>query len=189
MPALDVQFANSSVIMVGGNPINSFSDGSLEANVTSVLYEDTLTDLLTSHPWRFCTDKFGPLSKDVASPKNEFEYSYTLPAGQLKLWAVQPTYIEYEIFKDKKLYTDWDEEIYVESTIRPDESQFPPYFRRLFQLTLASVIAEPITENTSKAERYEKMAEKYKKDAKRLDSTQRRQVLSSRGNPLINVRG
>jgi len=167
--ATDIEICSNALIMVGHGPIASFTDGGAGANTATALYATTYESVLSQHRWRFASAKMA-LSKLTATPQNEWSNAFQLPANYITTTKVYPV-TDYEIFEDK-LYSNADS-IDIDYIFKPDESKLPSYFQRLLEFNLASIFAIPVTDNSTKAEEYRKMAEDQLKRARFTDSQAR----------------
>ena len=57
MATSKVDICARALVMIGAQPISSFTDGSTEALVASNVYEDILQASLTRHRWKFATNQ------------------------------------------------------------------------------------------------------------------------------------
>ena len=53
----DIDIASRGLILIGANPITSFSADSTEALVADNIYEDTVRTALCTTRWRFATNQ------------------------------------------------------------------------------------------------------------------------------------
>ena len=74
----DVALCARALIKIGANPISSFSDGSVEAEVANALYETTVNGLLSSYQWSFAT-KQSALTLLETNPEADYSHAYALP--------------------------------------------------------------------------------------------------------------
>ena len=188
----DISIVSSASILVGGNAIVSFEDGSVEAEVAATLYEDTRDDLLSSEPWTFNKKISTMLSQLVAVPNDRWDFAYQLPSDFINFIALNREVGDFEIYEDK-LLANYDGEVYIEYQFSVTEEQFPSYFTNFLKITLASLFAIPITDDPGKLNSYVKLADAQGKAARRIDSKQKinRRIggRKSQGNPFTNVRG
>ena len=66
MAVTKVDIASRALIMIGANPISSFTDGSTESLVTNNIYEEIVESTLTRHKWRFATGQRPVFRRPVA---------------------------------------------------------------------------------------------------------------------------
>jgi hypothetical protein len=187
MSATDVSICNSAIILLGCEEMVAFDDGTAEAKVASQLYQDACEALICETEWTFATGQ-AKLDRLSDTPEVNYEYAYQLPSNLLTVSAVTPDYIDYDLFENNHLYTDFLGDVYVDYKFRPDESKFPAYFRQYLVLHLASLFAIPLTEDASKANQYASMADREGKKARLADARQRKNRGLKRF-PLTSVRG
>ena len=68
----------TALLLLGAEPITSFSDGTPAAQACSTIYEDTKRTTLGMYRWSFTIAK-KELARDTASPNSEWTYQYLLP--------------------------------------------------------------------------------------------------------------
>lgn len=183
----DVQICSNALLLLGANPINSFTDGTVEAEISSSFYEGVLKSVLTERRWSFAIGQ-QQLSQLVSTPVEGYEKAYQLPSSLLKLVKVYPEWIRYELFENNLLYTDYDGEIVIEFMFKPSESSFPGYFIEYLETRLALKFCIPITEDAKKFEIISDLVDKSGRMARTADSQQRKGVGIKRF-PMVDVRG
>ena len=183
----DIDIASNALLMIGENPIASFTEDTVAALIAANLYHSTFESLLTLHPWRFASTK-ATLSRLTATPTNQWKYAFQLPADFLVAQHVDQGNHNYQIYADK-LYSD-NETMILDYTYKPDESFLPAYFTQLLELRLAAVFAIPITESATKGEYYAGLADKQLQRAKTIDSQSTPSIGPNalEGSRLINSR-
>lgn len=167
MASTDVEICNASLLMVGADEINSFSDATTEAKLCNAIYLDTKHSYLQSYPWRFSlrqSDLQGALSTD---PVFEWERQYQLPIDLLRLIRMENS-ANYEVF-GKRLYTD---ETTAKIIYQADvsEANLPAYFIRAFQYKLCVIFAASLAEDLQKVSVFEDLANKENIRARNIDS-------------------
>lgn len=180
-----IDMASNALILIGDNPINSFSDPGAGAQAASNLYPETYRMVLASHPWTFAL-KEQKLPRLTAEPDDltHFQYAYQLPADMIRLWAVFPQ-SEYTIVGDL-LYSN-ENELLARYVYQVDEPELPPHVTKAIEYKLASEFAELITESQSKAEFYERKFQLQSAMARTIDSQQKPQVPII-DSPFVDVR-
>ena len=78
----DVSICNKALLLLGANTITSFSDGSTQATACSTLYPDVKRTTMGMYPWSFTIAK-ATLTRQTATPNNEWTYQFTLPNDML----------------------------------------------------------------------------------------------------------
>lgn len=153
----DVDLCSQSLGLLRADSISSLDDGSNEADICSLFYDDFANDVLTRYPWSFCTKKILLVQEDD-DPVNEYQYSHIVPGGALRIWALFPDsgvgsapVKDYEIQADdegnRRIYSNYST-LYAEYTWRTDESKWPGYFVQFFIHAFAALIAKPVTDQT-----------------------------------------
>ena len=130
MAALDVQFCSRALILVAANSIQSFEDGSAEAEVAASNYSSIRNNLITEHPWSFTKKKSPTLNQLVDTPNSEFDFAYQLPSDFFNLLAVYPNTLTYDIFQSNRLLTSLDGDISIDyqfstTTIKRPGDKYP----------------------------------------------------------------
>lgn len=154
---------SDALIMLGANPLSSFSEGTDEAQVADRLYDDIRDTLLMSYQYSWTLKKV-QLARSVDAPQNEWKYIYPLPGDILgNPMAVFETSAvgamtrrDFEIYS-AGLYTNL-ETVWIDYQFRPEPSAFPPYFVNLLKHALAAAFAEPITDQITKGDYYHRLA-------------------------------
>lgn len=157
--ATKVGNANVALRLCGVKTIASFTADSTEAQVIRDFYEETLDFALSLTSWTFAKAASGQLAKLAGGDTDDgYERYQRPPAARI----VKRVYTSYDT--EIPFRTDGDEIVtlidvdstsgvhidYIEVT---DEGLWTGAFTRAFQLLLASDVCEPLTENSSKAER------------------------------------
>ena len=162
-----------ALLKIGAETIQSFDDGTLEAEVARNLYPSTRDALLSAHPWNFATAQ-ARLPKLVATPAADYANAFQLPADFLRALSAgsggRGRGLDYRIF-ERRLLTDGDEAM-LTYVFRPDESGFPPFFDQALIARLAAEFAMPLTESTTQAEALAGVAELEFRRARLIDAQQ-----------------
>lgn len=176
MENIAVSLCSNALLLLGAGSITSFDEGTEKATVCGQLYPGIVESLITSYPWRFSLKKV-QLARETATPVNEYQYQYAIPAESLVIRACFNSgapgavpFREYEIFENKicaNITALW-----AQYQFRADEARFPPYFRQALQFALAAVFAKPITEETEIAELWNGVAAGFAAVARRTDAQQ-----------------
>lgn len=82
-----ISVCNTALAQLGGNLINSFTEGTTEATLCNTFWEQTRLTLLTQHPWNFAIERV-ELARNVGSPIFGYQYSFTLPTNCLRVLEV-----------------------------------------------------------------------------------------------------
>lgn len=151
-----ISICSDALIMLGAKAISSFNDGTDESNVCDRLYPDIRDSALSMYPWSFATKKI-QLAQLITAPGSVWKYAYQLPGDKLANPAAvyetaaigSPTRKDWEIQGDQ-LLTNMSS-VFIDYKATVPESQMPKYFVQLLKYLVAWHIAEPITEQNSKA--------------------------------------
>ncbi len=159
---------------MGGSPIASFEDGTVEADVCDAMYEDVARAALTNTRWRFATNQ-STLTRLASAPTGRFDAAYQLPATMLMLNAITVADfpIEYDIYGDKAYCNAVDTDTVIADYIfRANEANWPPYFTIAVEFSMAAVLAISVARDASLGGLMEQKANLYMMQARRLDSQQ-----------------
>ena len=158
-----LSICSDALIMLGANPLSSFTVGTDDAQVADRLYDDVRDTLLMQYAYSWSIKKV-KLAQLVQTPINEWKYIYQLPGNLLgnpkavfNVGAVGATpQRDFEIYGDG-LNTNY-ENVWVDYQYRPEPFEFPPYFVRLLKTALAAEFAEPVTDQITKADYFHSRA-------------------------------
>jgi hypothetical protein len=173
MALSSIELCSSALMKIGANGIGSFEDGTAEARIARSLYPLIRDALLSAHPWSFATAT-ARLARLADEPVADFGHAYALPNGFLKALGAGPDGrgrgLIYQI-AGGRLLTD-AEDVTLTYLFRPGEGAFPPFFSAALVTRLAAEFCIPLTENSSRAERFHHLAENELKLARLIDSQQ-----------------
>ena len=160
----DIKICSDALLMLGANPISSFTEGTDESNICDRLYPDIKIKTLASYPWSFSFKKV-QLARLVTTPATEYKYEYQLPSDMIgtpnALYDTDkvgsPRRREYRLLGDKIL-TDY-EAVYIDYQYNTPEYALPNYFVQLLKYQLAWHLAMPITDQADKSQYWKVVAE------------------------------
>jgi hypothetical protein len=102
-----IDIAQQAMVLVGLQPLTSFSDKTDEALSANLLYEPVVEDCLSSHPWNFSTGQ-KILNRLADTPIDIWDAAYQLPTDVKPLIIQTITNddvtIQYDRYEDK-IYT------------------------------------------------------------------------------------
>lgn len=179
-----IDICSRALVLIGAEPITSFSDGTTESLVSSNMYEDVARTNLTSTRWRFATNQ-AVLNRLSAAPTGRYDAAYQLPSGYLYIHAitVNDLQIEYDLYGDKA-YCDANvsDSLIADYTFRADEQNWPSYFCLTVEYAMASVFATAIARDTALADQMNIQYERMLAKARSIDSQQQstRKLTTSR---------
>lgn len=182
MTVSSITISSNALILLGAEPIASFTDGSTGATIASNLYESSYQSMLTTHRWRFATKK-AQLARLSAPPLNGYSYAFQIPSDCL--YVITPTTNDYEIY-GSLIYCN-DTAIKLDYIYRVSEDKLPAYYVKMLEFFLAAQFAIPLAGSIDKGNYYSKLFVDQQRKAKFADSTQRPQD-SFIDSPYVNVR-
>ena len=180
----DIDIASRALVLIGAEPITSFTAQSTEATVANAIYEDMLRTTLCSSRWRFATNQ-AELNLLTATPTGRYDRAHQLPSDLLMLHAVtvNDAVIEYNVYGDK-VFSDSasSDSLIADYTFRALEQDFPSYFTVALQFSLAAAFALGIARDEQLSSVLEAKGGQLLQQAKTLDSQQQttRKLLTSR---------
>ena len=154
----DVSICSDALILLGAEPITSFTDGSDSAQACSRLYPDLRDSIISAYVWSWSLKK-SQISRLSTAPINEWLYAYQLPGDMLSgVLAVfesngsteRSRRYGWEIYGEQ-LFTNM-KTVYIDYQQSVVESKMPPYFVQLLKLAVAAELAIVITDQASKAD-------------------------------------
>tara|TARA_Y100000114_G_scaffold40816_1_gene36354 strand:+ start:117 stop:725 length:609 start_codon:yes stop_codon:yes gene_type:complete len=177
MAVTKIDIASRALIMIGSNPISSFTDDTTEALVTNNIYEEIIESTLCRARWRFATEQ-QQLSLLANAPTGRYEYAYQIPASPQCLQIISITEndinIQYARYGDK-IFVDGhgsQSKLIMDYIFRQDESEFPPYFRLAVEYKLASVFAGAIARDSAMVREFDNLAERQILIARNTESAE-----------------
>jgi len=159
---------------MGGEPISSFEDGTVEADVADAMYEDVARAALTNTRWRFATNQ-AVMNLLATAPTGRFDAAYQLPANCLMVSAVtvNDAQIDYDTYGSKVFCNAAStDEVIVDYIYRADEADWPPYFTIAVEYAMAAVFAISVARDASLSQLMEQKSANQMMQARRLDSQQ-----------------
>ncbi|WP_417783546.1 hypothetical protein [Terasakiella pusilla] len=188
MSLTKIGLCSRALLKIGAHTISSFDEGTAEAEVSNNLFDGVCDALLSSYPWSFATAQMR-LPRLMAQPIADFSYAYQLPGDFLRALSAGTGNVgrgvRYRI-QEKRLHTDLDE-LVLSYIYRADPSDYPAYFSQCLISHLAAEFCVPLTESASRAEAFQRVAEKELQRARTIDAQQQTpQAIDLDG--LINVR-
>lgn len=184
-----IELISNALILIGDAPISSLSDPGAGAIAAANLYDSTYRNMLSIHRWRFAV-KTARLSRLVAEPDTGFQYQFQLPTDHLYLIRVKSgvnrgSTRDFEIYEDK-LHTNRSD-VYIDYIYLVAEDKLPAWFAKAMEFHLASLLAIPVTGNSTRADYYRAQYEMQLKRAKHADASERPNV-EIEDKPFIDVR-
>jgi len=175
MAVTKVDIAARALIMIGAQPISSFTDDSTEGLVTNNIYEEIVEASLTRTRWRFASGQ-KQLSLLTASPAGRFEYAYQIPTNpqvlEISTVTCNDVILPYSRYEDMIYLNGYGSSstVIMDYIFRQDESQFPPYFRLALIYKLASIYAGAVARDAGMIKQFDDLAERQFMIAKNIAS-------------------
>ncbi len=173
MALSDIALSSRALIKLGAAPISSFNDGTAQSEIAGALFAPVRDTLLSSYNWSFATGQI-ELTQLSESPIADFNYSYALPNDFIKAISAgsngKGRGTNYRIARGA-LHSNADN-IMLTYIFRPAEEEFPAYFDSALISKLSAEFCIPITESTSRAEAFYRMAEQEFAKARQIDAQQ-----------------
>jgi hypothetical protein len=169
-----IKVCSRASVLIGGDEIQSFTDGTLESSVADSVYEDIVRAALTNTRWRFATNQ-QQLNRLEAAPTGRWEAAYQLPSETLLVHAltVNDVPIKYDIYGDKAYTNSSSTDVVIaDFTYRADEQNWPSFFTLAVQHMLAGTFAISIARDSTLSQLMDQKAQLFMAQARRADSQQ-----------------
>lgn len=161
----DVSICSQALLLLGANQITSFADGTAPSSVCSVLYPRVKSQTMGMYPWSFSLAKT-TLARLSSTPTNVYLYEYQMPSDMFlgvprAVYASTstgnlPKITEYEIQGDKILTNETT--VVVDYQKLVTEADMPSYFVQMLVYQMAWHLAEPVTDQITKADYWKTVA-------------------------------
>lgn len=140
MALTKVQIISNALLQLGHAPVISLTEGDPLVNAAETAFDMKLPSVLSSGNWRFAT-QIQQLSLSSETAPYPWTSVYLLPAGFLKMLRIYPNIYLWDIYKDEKIYTQFDNELFMEYVFQPDVSHLPAHFVDYFVYEIAAYLA------------------------------------------------
>jgi len=173
-----IKICSRASVLIGGNDIQSFVDGTAESQVADAVYEDIARTALTNTRWRFASDQ-AVLNRLEEAPTGRFDAAYQLPSNSIMVHAitVNDVVIKYNTYGSKIFCNaSSSDEVIADFNFRADENTWPPYFTLAVQYMLAGAFAVSLARDAQLGQLMDEKALIYMAQARRLDSQQQTTV-------------
>lgn len=166
--ASDIDIASNALILIGDNPISSFTEPGAGPEAAANLYPDTYKQLLSEHPWTFALkeQKLNQLSQ-TPDPLTNWQFAYQNPTDLIRYWSIMP-FSNYAMVGNL-VYSNQNE-LLARYVFRVAESLLPPHFQKALEYKLAADFALLVTEDNSKSQIFEKKYRTAIGQARTIDS-------------------
>lgn len=173
MATTDIDIASRALVMMGANPITSFTDGSREAIVASNLYDEITRGEMSAYPWRFLTTQ-EKMNRELVIPVGvEWEASYTIPAASLRVLNVKVNGfpVSFDTFL-KSVHTNAsvNDAVVAEYVKDVPETNWPHFFRNYIVFRMASIFSSALGRDGALTTAMADQAEILKRAARTSDS-------------------
>lgn len=84
MATSEVQICSNALLLIGDQPINSFTDGSDRAALASNLWNNARQAVLRAHPWN-CAKEMVALAPESTAPAFDWSYQFLQPGDCLRV--------------------------------------------------------------------------------------------------------
>lgn len=153
---------SNALCQMGHAPIQTLDNADSLTIAAEQAYDLLLPAVLKTGNWRFAI-QIAQLSKSVETPPTGSNWTsiYLLPANFLKNIRIYPQNYQYDIYENRKLYTNWSGDAWMEYIFQPDPSKFDPQFSLYFTYEISAYLC---LSNAQKPEYYAAL-EKRRTDA------------------------
>jgi len=181
-----IDISSNALLLVGDNPINSFTDPGAGAQAAAALYPQVKQRLLAMHPWSFAL-KQQRLSLLSAQPDelSRYKYAFQVPTDLIRLWEIAP-FQDYTIIGDL-IYANQNTAMLATYIYDVADTAMPAQVVKTLEYMLAAEFAIAITEDENKNALYSRKAGEAFAQASTIDSQGRPQV-AIKDNPFVDAR-
>lgn len=172
----DIEVAQRAMVLVGMEPLSSFTESTDEALVMNTVYEDVVQDCLAMHNWNFATGQkqLGRLSD---APLDRWEAAYQLPTEpavvQVQTITIDEIVQTYDIYEDKVyINADVNDDVVLSYIFRVPTRDWIPPFTLWVIYRLANVLSLSVIRKGDIARSYQNLADTQFRMAKARDSQQ-----------------
>ncbi len=158
-----ISICSDALIMLGAKAITSFNDGTDESSTCDRLYGDIRDSTLATYPWTFSFKKV-QLAQLLTNPTSVWKYQYQLPGDKIS----NPRAVYNSANPGSPVQKDWEIQgdvlltnltsVYIDYQYSLGEFGMPQYFVQLLKYMMAWHLAMPITEQTDKAQYWQRVA-------------------------------
>jgi len=172
----DIEVAQRAMVLVGMEPLSSFTEATDEALVMNTTYEDVVEDCLAQNNWNFATGQI-VLSRLADNPVDRWDSAYAMPTEpaviQVQTITVGGVVQTYDIY-EKYVYINANESesVVLNYIYRVDTQYWTPAFTLWVIYRLAAILALSVTRKADIAKSYRDLAEVQFRRAKARDAQQ-----------------
>lgn len=195
-----IEICNNALSRIGSKRINSFEDTNESARQCSLIYEEKLSEMLSSHDWGFATKKVKLAllgSVEEQERISEYKFSYALPSDFLRIISMNPNGVYYYAPRPiipsysivgRTIETDIKDPVLTYTRMIDNPADLPSYFVKAFIYVLAEALVVPLKDNTSMLPLLTQQAEFYSSQARVIDLNQRGPHFVDLRNRLSDIR-
>lgn len=167
--ATKVSICSNALLMLGAQTINSLSEESDRARLTSNLYDGLRNDMLRSHPWH-CAVKRVLLAPDAEVPAFDYTAQFTLPSDWLKTLSVGIEGYEVDYKHEGGKILSGGTSLALRYIFRNEnEATWDSMLVRAMELRMAAEMAYPITGSASMADMMHSKLQQHMQQARAVD--------------------
>lgn len=172
----DIEVAQRAMVLVGMEPLSSFTEATDEALVMNTSYEDIVEDCLAQNNWNFATGQI-QLSRLADAPVDRWDAAYAMPTEpaviQVQTVTIEDAVQQYDIY-ERYIYLNANENdrVVLNYIFRVDTQYWPPAFTLWVIYRLASILALSVTRKADIARSYSQLADVQFRRAKARDAQQ-----------------
>lgn len=145
--ASKINLISNALILIGDQPINSFTGNERRQVVSVNLYDNIVQFELSKHRWGFARRK-AQLSLLVDEPiDDDWRSIYQLPTDLITLIKLNPN-TNYQIYGDK-VYSNLSQTLHCDYIRNVGESEWPIYFSKMIEYALAKDFAPAIRDSAA----------------------------------------
>jgi hypothetical protein len=195
------EIINAALLYTGQDTILDPQGESIHAKLCAQVYDNTLEEILSGHPWAFAREA-ARMQQNAEKPRDmRFACAYQLPEDCARILSVEGAQeqpgisgrantlpgAEYVVY-GRKLYSNHTELqiIYTRQTVKPFE--MTPQFRNYFAAMIALKLLFKITGGADREAALQKQAQLLRMEARHVDGEQTDTMPVNRPNLFITAR-
>jgi hypothetical protein len=174
--ASKLEILNRALALLGVERISALDEDSAQRETADAVYPDCLSAALSRHRWTFARLRTTQLPALVGDSAEGFP-RYPKPSDALalvRLFDANDRTYHFKLDGAEILPDEGDDltgvALFLSYVGGIDEGLLPGYFVKAFSYELAAELCEPLTENATKSERLQEAAERFFRDAVRIDA-------------------
>ena len=128
----DIEVAQRAMVLIGLEPLTSFTDQTDEALVANTVYEDVVEDCFAQHNWNFATGQ-QKLARLANTPVDIWDAAYAMPTNpkvlQVNTVTIDDSPQQYDIY-ERYIYINagTNDDVVLNYIFRVDTQYWPPAF-------------------------------------------------------------